>query len=154
MKETHNNSGIFQTDKSDQNIYVCGDIHGDYQCLIHCLVDLCKVCEITKIYDDEEYSYKSREYLSWIPKTNSVVIFSGDLIHRKRYEDHVLDDECSDIYIITNILRLKKEANKYGGDIIIISGNHEIMNIVQPDEDVYTSEKNIETNIKFFSNKT
>jgi hypothetical protein len=153
MKEIYNNSGIFQTDKNDQDIYVCGDIHGDYQCLIHCLVDLCKVCEITKIYDDKEYDYKSREYLKWIPKTNSVVIFSGDLIHRKRYEDHVLDDECSDIYIITNILRLKKEANKYGGDIIIISGNHEIMNIVQPDEDVYTSEKNIQTNIKFFSNK-
>jgi hypothetical protein len=153
MKEIHNNSGIFQTDKSDQDIYICGDIHGDYQCLIHCLVDLCKVCEITKIYDDTEYSYTSREYLKWIPKTNSVVIFSGDLIHRKRYEDHVLDDECSDIYIITNLLRLKKEANKYSGDIIIISGNHEIMNIVQPDEDVYTSEKNIQTNIKFFSNK-
>jgi len=153
MKEIYDNSGIFKSDNPNQQIYICGDIHGDYQCLIHCLVDLCKVCAITKIYNDNENNYTSREYLEWKPKTNSVVIFCGDLIHRKRYDDHVLDDECSDVYIIKCLLRLKQEAIKHQGDIIIISGNHEIMNIDQPEEDTYTSEKNIKTNINFFTNK-
>ena len=143
------NSGIFKYDDPDKKIYVLGDIHGDYQCLIHCLVDLCKVCKITKLQN--EINYINREYLEWT-NTNSIVVFCGDLIHRKRFDDHVLDDECSDVYIIKTLLRLKKEAKKTRGDIILIAGNHEIMNILQPEENIYTSEKNLKTNIDFFSN--
>jgi hypothetical protein len=142
------NSGIF-TYNGDNNIFIIGDIHGDYQCLIHCLVDLCKVCNITKLINDD-FGYLNREYLEW-NETNSIVVFCGDFIHRKRFDDNVLDDECSDIYIIKTLLRLKEEAHKYGGDIILISGNHEIMNITQPSENIYTSPKNLETNTKYFS---
>jgi hypothetical protein len=144
----NNNSGIFTYNNFDKDIYVLGDIHGDYQCLVHCLVDLCKVCKITNLISNNQY--KNREYLEWT-NSNSIIVFCGDLIHRKRFEDHVLDDECSDVYIIKTILRLKKEAKKSGGDVIIIAGNHEIMNILQPDENIYTSEKNLATNIDFFS---
>ena len=143
----NDNSGIFTYNKD--NIFIIGDIHGDYQCLIHCLVDLCKVCSITKLIDDE-LGNSNREYLEWTG-SSAVVVFCGDFIHRKRFEDHVLDDECSDIYIIKTILRLKKEALKYNGDIILISGNHEIMNLTQPDESIYTSPKNIKVNTKYFS---
>ncbi|AYV80087.1 MAG: hypothetical protein Gaeavirus8_18 [Gaeavirus sp.] len=144
-------SGIF-TSKSD-SIYIMGDIHGDYQCFIHCLVDLCQTCSVTELIDDTEFNYMDREILEWNPGCSSTVVFCGDLIHRKRFADHVLDDECSDIYIIKTLLRLKKDAIKNNGNIIIISGNHEIMSLLQPDENVYTSPKNLAANLRFFTDK-
>ena len=146
----YDNSGIFTYNDSDKSIYVLGDIHGDYQCLVHCLVDLCKVCNITKLIDNE-FDYTNREYLEW-NYSNSILVFCGDLIHRKRFDDHVLDDECSDVYIIKTLLRLKKEAKKHDGDIVLIAGNHEIMNLIQPNENMYTSKKNLSTNAEYFSN--
>jgi hypothetical protein len=142
-------TGVFTCD--NDNIYIVGDIHGDYQCLIHCLVDLCKVANIYKIYDDNKFKTPNRENISWIKDNNSTVVFCGDMIHRKRFST-VLDDECSDVFILETILRLKKEANKNGGDIIIISGNHEIINILYPEDKAYISDKNIDTNLKYFTN--
>lgn len=141
-------TGIFKYNDNNKSIYVVGDIHGDYQCLVHCLVDLCNCCNITEIYNDE-FDCVNREYLEWT-NNNSIVVFCGDLIHRQRFDDTVLDDECSDIYIIKTLIRLKREAQQNGGDIILIAGNHEIMNILQPDEMIYTSKKNLKTNEKYF----
>ncbi len=53
-------TGIFETDGKNDNIYMCGDIHGDYQCLIHCLVDLCGVCEISRVFNDKEFGTTNR----------------------------------------------------------------------------------------------
>ena len=145
--------GVFKTINNNP-IYVIGDIHGDYQCLIHCLVDLCGVANIVSIGPDNKFNEPIREYLEWEPENNSIVIFCGDLIHRKRFQDSVLDDECSDIFIIKTLIRLKKIAKKNNGDILIISGNHEIMNIIDPTDYMYTSEKNIQTNHKYFNNKS
>jgi hypothetical protein len=147
MKEIYN--GVFNSDDGD-NIYVMGDMHGDYQCLIHCLVDLCKVAKVDKIYDDQEFKTDNREYISWEKNNNSVIVFCGDMIHRKRFAT-VLDDECSDVYILQTVIRLKKEAKKNGGDILIISGNHEIMNIIYPEDTSYVSKKNIDINNKYFN---
>ena len=150
MREVNN--GIFTVESNDiDNIFVIGDIHGDYQVFVHVLVDLCDCCSITKVYNDVANDYENREYLSWMPNNKSVVVFCGDLIHRKRFPDHILDDECSDVYIIESILRLKEEAIKQGGNIIFILGNHEIMNIIQPDNEMYTSPKNIKSNYNFFT---
>jgi hypothetical protein len=146
--------GIYEVDGKGGDIFVVGDLHGDYQVLVHTLVDLCECCAITKIYDDVENGHSNREYLSWLPGVRRVVIFCGDLIHRKRFNDHVLDDECSDVYIIETIIRLKKEAQKQGGDVILILGNHEIMNIIQPKNEMYTSPKNIKRNHDFFTDKS
>ena len=115
-------NGIFEVSNNADDIFVIGDLHGDYQVLIHTLVDLCECCSITRIYDDIENNYSCREYLSWLPGVKRVVIFCGDLIHRKRFNDHVLDDECSDIYIIETILRLKKEAFEQGALIDKVLG--------------------------------
>ena len=147
-------NGIYKVNggKKVDDIFVVGDLHGDYQVLVHVLVDLCECCEITSIYNDTENSYSNRELLSWLPNIKKVVVFCGDLIHRKRFNDHILDDECSDVYIIETILRLKKEAKKQGGDIILILGNHEVMNIIQPENEMYTSPKNIKKNRDFFTN--
>ena len=150
MKNNH--SGIFNFNNKNQNIYIIGDIHGDYQCFIHCMVDLCKVTSISKIYNDVECNYNNREYLEWNHNNNSVVVFCGDIIHRKRFIDHVLDDECSDVYLLNTILRLKKAAEQYGGNIILIAGNHEIMNLVTPDEQTYTSKLNFKMNMEYFTN--
>jgi len=143
--------GVFECGNNNP-IYIIGDIHGDYQCVVHCLVDLCKVTSIKSIFDDKESKESNREYLEWIPNNNSVIVFCGDLIHRKRFADCVLDDECSDIFIIETIIRLKKEAINNGGNILIISGNHEIMNIVEPSDTMYTSDKNYKKNYEFFTN--
>jgi len=72
----NNNSGIFTYNNPDKQIYIMGDIHGDYQCLVHCLIDLCKVCKTTKLVNDE-FGYENREYLEWI-NVNSIVVFCGD----------------------------------------------------------------------------
>jgi hypothetical protein len=53
--------------------------------------------------------------------------------------------------MLNTMIRLKKEAKQNGGDIILIAGNHEIMNILDPDNDSYTSKKNIISNKKFFT---
>lgn len=149
MKEI--DTGVF-TVNNNNDIYIIGDIHGDYQCLIHCLVDLCKTCDVTEIYDDKEFNTKNREKLEWKENNNSTVVFCGDLTDRKRF-DHVLDDECSDIYIIKTLLRLKEDAITNGGNIIIISGNHEIMNILYTDENTYVSPANKNKNKEYFNNQ-
>ncbi len=142
-------TGIFKT-KEDNTIYLIGDLHGDYQCMIHCLVDLCETCELTKIFDDKEFKTPNREYLEWKKNNKSIIVFCGDIIHRKRFQDHVLDDECSDVFMLKTVLRLKSEAKKNGGDIILVAGNHEIINILYPNEIAYTSEKNLDSNDKYF----
>ncbi len=146
-------NGIFKTNK-DNCIYMIGDLHGDYQCMIHCLVDLCETCEIKRIYDDKEYETSDREYLEWVKDNNSIIVFCGDIIHRKRFQDHVLDDECSDIFMLKTLFRLKSEAKKNGGDIIIVAGNHEIISILYPNDNTYTSHKNLEINKKHFTDVT
>ena len=132
--------GIFESDSTD-DIFIIGDIHGDYQCLVHCLVDLAECCHIGKMDGDHEI-------LEWNENNKTILIFTGDLIHRKRFNS-VLDDECSDIYIIETLLRLKKN----GAIIIITAGNHEIMNIMDPEIDTYTSPLNKEKNKKYFTDK-
>lgn len=145
-------TGVFNI-LNNNPIYIIGDIHGDYQCLIHCLVDLCGVANIINVAPDVQFNESSREYLEWKEGNNSIIVFCGDLIHRKRFKDSVLDDECSDIFIIKTLFKLKKTAKKNGGDVLIISGNHEIMNIVDPSDTTYTSDKNMQSNFKYFSNK-
>ena len=103
-------TGVFKI-RTNIPIYIIGDIHGDYQCLIHCLVDLCNVANIIEIKSDK-FDVPNREHLEWETGNNSVVIFCGDLIHRKRFQDTVLDDEHSDIYIIKTLFRLKIAAKR------------------------------------------
>ena len=97
-KEGKNKMGLFVSD-NDDNIYVIGDIHGDYQCLVHCLVDLAMCCYIKKV---ENFGNR-REILEWVENNKTILVFTGDLIHRQRFENNVLDDECSDIFIIKTL---------------------------------------------------
>ena len=151
VEDILNSDGIFVVEEND-NIYIVPDIHGDYECVVHILVDLCCCCKIVKLFDDVENGYNNREYLEWIDNNNSTIVFCGDIIHRKRFED-VLDDECSDIFILQLLFRLQEESERNGGKVIIISGNHEILNITYPNYNLYTSSLNISNNFKYFTNQ-
>jgi len=136
--------GVFEINEID-NIMIIGDIHGDYQVFVHCLVDICNVCYISEIKN-------GIEILKWNTNNTSIIIFCGDIIHRQRYINNVLDDECSDILLLKTIMRLQEESKNNGGQVIIITGNHEIMNILNPDDNRYTSPFNIDKNRKYFTN--
>lgn len=112
-----NNLGIWENYPS--NLYTVGDIHGDYKILEHILVDLAKVC------------YLKKNRLIWKENNNDWVIFCGDLIDRLRKKPGkimTVDDEDSDKKIIMTLINLNKYAEKYGGKIIILLGNHELLN--------------------------
>ena len=61
------------------------------------------------------------------------VVFCGDLIDRTRDPDtnYAFQDENSDLEIIKTLDRLDKEARNYGGRILMLLGNHEMMNFNQ-----------------------
>lgn len=145
MKQTNIDlDGIFIAEPTD-NIFIIPDIHGDYQCLVHILIDLCQCCFISTIRD-------GREIVTWKPQCDYTIVFCGDMIHRKRFAD-VLDDECSDIFILQTIMKLQKESAMFGGTVVIVSGNHEILNITYPTYENYTSPLNIDMNRRFFADK-
>ena len=65
--------GVFQITNNNP-IFIIGDIHGDYQCLIHCLGDLCEVANIVSVGSDNKFNESNREYLEWISGNNSIVV--------------------------------------------------------------------------------
>ena len=73
-----------------------------------------------------------------------IVIFAGDLL------DHARPtlEEIELMYY--GIDKLKASSIK----VQIISGNHEIMNIMDPNDPTYTSDKNLPHNKKYFSQTT
>lgn len=105
-------------DIAPNKIYAIGDIHGDFLVLQHVLEDLAKVAEL------DENGFK------WIGK-NSWVVFCGDLIdrYRKRPGIHyTVDDENNDKNIIQALINLKHQAKEEGGNVILLLGNHELLN--------------------------
>jgi hypothetical protein len=110
--------GIFENIKNE--IYAVGDIHGDYNILIHILVDLAKVCTLNE------------NKLQWIPKNNSWIVFCGDLVDRMRYfgdePSKVVDSENSDILILNTLMNLNESSSIHGGKVVILVGNHELLN--------------------------
>ncbi len=99
-------------------VYAVGDIHGDFFVLEHVLTDLSKV------------AIKESDTFQWIGE-DKIIIFCGDLIdrYRKRPGIHyTVDDENSDKKIILELIKLKKQAKNKGGDVILLLGNHELLN--------------------------
>lgn len=106
---------------STKRIIAMGDIHGDF--------DLCiKLFEIAGLIDKSQ---------NWIGNDTHVVQV-GDQIDRCRpfdgvacHHDNVtLNDEASDIRILTFFTKLDKQARKVGGKVISLLGNHELLNAV------------------------
>lgn len=148
------NNGIYNI--NNNTIYASGDIHGDSFLLRHILVDLAKVVDVQHIgggFDDGIHL----DELSWKKNNDSYLVFCGDLIDRKRLsrgrESRVVDNEDSDYKILNTLFRLKKEAKQEGGDIVLVIGNHELMNFNKDYR--YATNKNISSrkNIFNFNNK-
>jgi len=99
--------GIF---KMVENIVVIGDIHADYEILI-------EVLKKAGLINDK---------LDWIGgKTYLVMI--GDLVDGKARIDNWSGD--SDLKVIKFLNKLIVKAKRKGGEVIILLGNHEFMNI-------------------------
>ena len=93
-----------------EKIVVIGDIHADYEILL-------AVLKKAGLINDK---------LEWIGgKTYLVMI--GDLVDGKARIDDWNGD--SDIKVINFLGKLIKKAKRKGGDVIILLGNHEFMNI-------------------------
>lgn len=96
--------------KMVEKIVVIGDIHADYEVLI-------TVLKKAGLINDK---------LEWIGgKTYLVMI--GDLVDGKARIDNWTGD--SDLKVINFLSKLMKLAKRKGGDVIILLGNHEFMNI-------------------------
>lgn len=113
-----NNNKLGHINITDNNIilYAIGDIHGDFQLLKYILTELLKVAK---------YDNKTNKF-TWISK-NIYLIFNGDLVDRGGRDDKVVDIEKNDILIINNLIELKKQAKSNNSDILLMTGNHELM---------------------------
>ena len=101
-------------------IIVIGDLHGDMDTTL-------KTLRIASVIDDNN---------KWIGK-NTVIVQVGDQIDRCRYDGKkscnqpnvTKNDENSDIKILHFFTELHKSAQKQGGAVYSLLGNHELMNV-------------------------
>lgn len=102
-----------------RRIVAIGDIHGDYLSAIGSL-------KLAQVINDD---------LEWIGG-DTVVVQIGDQVDRCRpinsgdcyLQYTTLNDEASDIKILNLFTDLDNKARQYGGMVISLLGNHEIMN--------------------------
>jgi hypothetical protein len=138
-------SGIWET--LPDELYVIGDIHGDFFALKQALIMTgCVIFpeikteeivyqygESIELIDGCEY-YKDKQII-WNPnKKNCFIVFAGDLVDRCRNVINgscalVVHDEDCDYQILKLLLELNNQAEKYNSKLIIVLGNHEIMNL-------------------------
>ena len=101
------NIGFF---KIPEKIVVIGDIHADYETLIKTL----------------QYAGLINKKLEWAGKKTHLVVI-GDLVDGKNRVGDWTND--SDIRVINFLEKLMSSANKVGGKVVILLGNHEFMNM-------------------------
>ena len=101
------NIGLF---KIPEKIVVVGDIHADYETLIKTL----------------QYAGLINKKLEWTGKKTHLVVI-GDLVDGKNRIGDWTND--SDIRVINFLEKLMSSANKVGGKVVILLGNHEFMNM-------------------------
>ena len=120
-----------------KRVIAIGDIHGDLDVLKLCLSDLAEVI----IDKGEKGNWKDYQ---WKGKDTHVVLL-GDMIDRFRLDRYTMSaqtiiDEMGktpgeikheELKIIKFINQINKQAEKEGGKIIKLVGNHEILNINQ-----------------------
>ena len=112
-----------------------GDLHGDLQVTIKYL-KLSGVISMSTNHNMTEQ--KDLDNIEWIGG-NTIVVQVGDQIDRCRpnnwyrdvcADDSTYQDEGSDLKIMNLLDNLGEKAEKVGGKIISILGNHEMMNCV------------------------
>lgn len=118
-------------------IIAIGDLHGDWKLTLKCLI-IAKVIKLPnglKLSDEKIYKILPTD-IEWIGQ-KTVVVQVGDQVDRCRPKDKLCidqlatrNDENSDIQIVQLFSHLAKEAEKVGGVVISLLGNHEIMNVM------------------------
>ena len=93
-------------------IIVLGDIHGDWAALQRAL-------RVGRVIDSDG---------KWIGASTHVVQV-GDLLDRGGRSGAVRSDEGSERKIFRYLLALRRAAREYGGDVHLLLGNHELMNV-------------------------
>ena len=110
-------------------IIVFGDVHGDMKVVI-------KSLKIAKLID-QNYVYDKINLPKWIGG-NTVIVQLGDQIDSCRFDPSTLqpckfinnpNDKANDTNILELFTYLHNEAQKYGGAVYSILGNHELMNV-------------------------
>jgi len=104
---TSKNIGFF---KIPEKLVVIGDIHADYETLIKTL----------------QYAGLINKKLEWAGKKTHLIVI-GDLVDGKNRVGDWTND--SDIRVINFLEKLMSSANKLGGKVVILLGNHEFMNM-------------------------
>ena len=162
--ENKKKSGVFS--ELPNELFVIGDIHGDFFTLkqslelTNCIefdeynetIEYNETDQLYEIKDGCEYYSVEKNNVRWNPtKINSYIVFAGDIIDRcrptKLYDciNTVADENC-DYKIFKLLLDLDKEARNYNSRIIIVLGNHELLNL---NKDVkYVSNKGKKDNIR------
>lgn len=113
---------------SVDRIIVIGDIHGDMQLAL----DSLKLANLIEIIEHEENKIPK---VKWIGG-KTIVVQIGDQIDSCRPHQYpctdkrsLLDDKPDDINVINFFTELNNLADKDGGAVYSLLGNHEIMNI-------------------------
>ena len=145
MNFNNNNTGIWN--ELPDELYVIGDIHGDFYALKQALIKTgclifseIKTTDIVKQYGREIILIDGCDYydntnIIWnANKTNCTIVFAGDLIDRCRNVINnlcslVVHDEDCDYKILKLLLDINNQAKKFNSRVIIVLGNHEIMNL-------------------------
>lgn len=115
---------ILPARNDNQDIIVIGDLHGDFELTI-------RVLKIAKLIDDNN---------KWIGG-DTYVVQVGDQVDNCRPLDKKCDEKDSDVLssysgespedirVLNFLTQLNDDANKQGGAVISLLGNHEIMNV-------------------------
>ena len=112
------NIGTIEVDEG-QKIHVVGDIHGDSCLVSNLLVETMGVCSHAP----------NGKGLVWNSGCSDVVVFCGDLVDRTRSKDRYSRfDEDSDTCILNLLITLDQAAQTHRGRVVVIIGNHELMN--------------------------
>jgi hypothetical protein len=137
--------GVWNTQPNE--LYVIGDIHGDFYALKQAL-ELTNCVQFNEPQLSNIINWNDKKLLltdgciyyenniKWNPnKKNCMIVFSGDLIDRCRNINSVtgcittVNDEDCDFEILKLLFYLDNEALKYNSRVVIVLGNHEIMNL-------------------------
>ena len=123
----------------EQNrVIVIGDIHGDFDVAIKCLI-IAKCIKEIQVPHNKNVEYMNNFFneLEWIGN-DTYIVQLGDQIDRVRPQkwdnndvtiDNAFKDEGSTLEIFYLFYYLDKIARKHNGRVFSIIGNHEIMNV-------------------------
>lgn len=143
-----NNLGIYQ-DENIKKIFVIGDIHGDFYAFKQALeLTQCIIFNNNNIKIKDIFQFNSEQNfltlkdgcddlydIKWNKEmTNNYIVFAGDLIDRCRNVGHkgcinAVNDENCDLKILKLIFDLDKQAQQYASRVLMVLGNHEILNL-------------------------